>query len=162
MIGLLDRVMETQHCKICFIPMDFVRDYELMASIQSQLKDPLRALNMKGVTLASDIQYIASKCDLVLSSRLHLLILSSNVFTPVIGLSCGKKIDHFIKQFGRHSLKHLGDADVGKIYEEILFSLRNLRTMRQKSQEVHQASLKRLQTGRELLRHILNREGLGV
>ena len=59
-------------------------------------------------------------------------------------------------------LKHLGEADVGKIYDEIRFSLGNLSNMRQKSKEVHQASLKRLRAGRELLRHMINNHGLGV
>ena len=55
-----------------------------------------------------EIAYLAGKMDLVISSRLHLLILASISHVPIIGISRGTKIDNFLTLFNENSV---GDVE---------------------------------------------------
>ena len=57
---------------------------------------------------------------IVVSSRLHLLILASNVLVPGLGIERGSKIANYLKAFGRTSSGSVDDCDFAALEREIL------------------------------------------
>ena len=74
-------------------------DYPLMEQLRKVMKYSDKAKNLKGKYEPEEIAKVTSKTSLVISSRLHLLILASISYIPIIGLSRGSKIDRFLKEF---------------------------------------------------------------
>ena len=62
----------------------------------------------------------AAGCDVVLSSRLHLLVLSANVGTPILGISRGSKLDNWLAAFGRTSEGSVEKCDWDAVAEHVL------------------------------------------
>ena len=67
----------------------------------------------------------AAQCDVVLSSRLHLLILAANVGTPILGIARGSKLANWLSNFGRTVEGSVYDCDWGKVTEHVLAALRD-------------------------------------
>ena len=66
----------------------------------------------------------AAQCNVVLSSRLHLLILAANVGTPILGIARGSKLANWLSNFGRTVEGSVYDCDWGKVTEHVLAALR--------------------------------------
>ena len=67
----------------------------------------------------------AAKCDVVLSSRLHLLILAANAGTPIMGIARGSKLANWLSNFGRTVEGSVYDCDWEKAAEHVLSALRD-------------------------------------
>ena len=67
----------------------------------------------------------AATCDVVLSSRLHLLILAANVGTPILGIARGSKIANWLDNFGRTVEGSVFDCDWKLVTEHVLAALRD-------------------------------------
>ena len=67
----------------------------------------------------------AARCDAVLSSRLHLLILAANVGTPVFGIARGSKLANWLANFGRKVEGSVYDCDWKRTTEHILDALKD-------------------------------------
>jgi len=67
----------------------------------------------------------AATCDVVLSSRLHLLILAANVGTPVLGIARGSKLANWLDNFGRTVEGSVFDCDWQLVTERVLAALRD-------------------------------------
>ncbi|MBQ2632937.1 MAG: polysaccharide pyruvyl transferase family protein [Kiritimatiellae bacterium] len=67
----------------------------------------------------------AAQCSVVLSSRLHLLILAANVGTPILGIARGSKLANWLANFGRTVEGGVYDCDWGKVAEHVLAALRD-------------------------------------
>ena len=65
----------------------------------------------------------AAECDVVLSSRLHLLILAANAGTPGIGIARGSKLANWLSNFGEDVVGSVYDCDWGKTAERVLAAL---------------------------------------
>ena len=102
-IALSDHLIKEEKSKILFIPMNPKTDSELMSRIHKQMKFQSDAKVLTGEFEPEEITAIASRMSLVISSRLHLLILSEINHIPIIGLSRGSKIDNFMKLFNESS-----------------------------------------------------------
>lgn len=72
-----------------------------------------------------DVCEAAAKCSVVLSSRLHLLILASNVGTPILGIARGTKLANWLANFGRTVEGGVYDCDWSKVTEHVLAELKN-------------------------------------
>jgi len=81
------------------IPMNPVTDYAVMAGLQAKLKRPASALLVQFIE-PEDVQTVVGECHLVISSRLHLMILGLNDLVPAIGIERGSKIRNFLSPFG--------------------------------------------------------------
>ena len=66
----------------------------------------------------------AAGCDVVLSSRLHLLILAANAGTPVLGIARGSKLANWLSNFARTVEGSVYDCDWEKVTEHVLSALR--------------------------------------
>ena len=62
----------------------------------------------------------AAGCDVVLSSRLHLLILAANAGTPGLGIARGSKLANWLSNFGQTVVGSVYDCDWDKVTEQVL------------------------------------------
>ena len=67
----------------------------------------------------------AAQCDVVLSSRLPLLILSANVGTPILGIARGSKLANWLANFGRTVEGSVADCDWARVTEHVLAALKD-------------------------------------
>ena len=67
----------------------------------------------------------AEGCSVVLSSRLHLLILAANVGTPILGIARGSKLANWLVNFGRVVEGSVSDCDWKKVTEHVLAALKD-------------------------------------
>ena len=67
----------------------------------------------------------AAGCSVVLSSRLHLLILAANVGTPILGIARGSKLANWLANFGRTVEGSVSDCDWKKVTEHVLAALKD-------------------------------------
>ena len=67
----------------------------------------------------------AAKCDVVLSSRLHLLILAANAGTPGLGIARGSKLANWLSNFGSTVEGSVYDCDWNKVTEHVLAAIKN-------------------------------------
>ena len=74
-------------------------------------------------TTPEAVMEAAAECDVVLSSRLHLLILAANAGTPGIGIARGSKLANWLSNFGEDVVGSVYDCDWGKTAERVLAAL---------------------------------------
>ena len=67
----------------------------------------------------------ASRCAVVLSSRLHLLILAANVGTPGLGIARGSKLANWLSNFNRTGEGSVGDCDWDATAAHVLAMLKD-------------------------------------
>ena len=108
MLQLWDDLTEAPARRLVLLPMNPKTDKPLMWDLSRKMKHPDRVELLESDDPAV-VQAATAQCRVVVSSRLHLLILSSNVGTPIVGVTCGSKIPNWLANFG---LK-----DAGSVYE---------------------------------------------
>ena len=67
----------------------------------------------------------AARCDVVLSSRLHLLILAANAGTPGLGIARGSKLANWLANFGRTVEGSVYECDWDKVTEQVLAAFKD-------------------------------------
>lgn len=96
----MDRTAEaTPDILFVMIPMNPLTDHAVMAGLQAKLKHPEATLLLRFIE-PEDVQSVVGRCHLVVSSRLHLMILGLNQLVPAIGIERGSKIRSFLAPFG--------------------------------------------------------------
>ena len=76
-------------------------------------------------TTPEAVMEAAARCDVVLSSRLHLLILAANAGTPGLGIARGSKLANWLSNFGRTVEGGVYDCDWNKVAEHVLAALKD-------------------------------------
>lgn len=74
-------------------------------------------------TEPGDVAEAAARCSVVLSSRLHLLILAANVGTPILGIARGSKLANWLDNFGRTVEGSVYDCDWQVVTRHVLEAL---------------------------------------
>ena len=97
--------------KVLGIPMNPKTDRALLESLGVEC--------IAGTTPEAVVE-AAAKCDVVLSSRLHLLILAANVGTPIMGIARGSKLANWLSNFGRTVEGSVYDCDWNLVTEHVL------------------------------------------
>ena len=94
-------------------------DKALMGSLASELpqKNDIEILDSSDPAV---VQACAAQCRVVVSSRLHLLILASNAHVPVIGIERGSKIRNWLHNFNDTPAGTVANCDFETIYMRIL------------------------------------------
>lgn len=108
MLQLWDDLTASPARRLVLLPMNQKTDKPLMWDLSRKMKHPERVELLESEDPAV-VQAAAAQCRVVVSSRLHLLILSSNVGTPIVGITRGSKIPNWLANF------HLKDA--GSVYD---------------------------------------------
>ena len=128
--------------KIIGIPMNPKTDRRLLESLGVEC--------IAGDTPEAVIE-AARKCDAVLSSRLHLLILAANAGTQGFGIARGSKLANWLANFGRKTVGSVYDCDWNRVAGEILASPENEESWRAARDRAYAALDERLETARKEL-----------
>ncbi len=151
LVGTLDSIVSPPSRRIFFIPMNPKTDYELMRKLHAQMTNRNKCFLLDGCEEPQQVLTVVSQCSVVISSRLHLLILSANVKTPIIGISRGSKIDNFLGQFGLRSAGDVYDCDFDFILAETDRLISNPKPYQEKRAQVYSQLLERLAAAESLL-----------
>jgi polysaccharide pyruvyl transferase WcaK-like protein len=139
--------------------MNHITDAELMRSLRERMKHPDQSMVIEGRREPGEILAVAGRLDLVISSRLHLLILASLVHVPIIGISRGSKVDNFLAPFGHSSAGSVDHADFDHMQRELDRLIDHRAEFMQVSAAVHEMLLERLAYAKRRLADVLDRSG---
>lgn len=103
----LDRLVADGRTRILFVPMDPLTDAGFMTEVRARMTHSQHTELLAGHYEPAEILAVISRLRVVVSSRLHLLILSSLADVPFVGISPGSKVDSFLHA---HDLKPVGTA----------------------------------------------------
>ncbi len=114
MLQLWDDLTEAPARRLVLLPMNPKTDKPLMWDLSRKMKHPDRVELLESDDPAV-VQAATAQCRVVVSSRLHLLILSSNVGTPIVGVTRGSKIPNWLANFGLQDAGSVYDCDFAAI-----------------------------------------------
>ena len=148
-------LLERPDVRLVLIPMNPKTDRKLMLEIASGIDRPERVECLER-DLPAEVQACAGQCRLVVSSRLHLLILAANAGVPGLGIERGSKIANFLKAFGRNSSGSVENCDFDELRRQILELLDRSPEENRREMEAGMSVLRaRLAAAAELLRQAL-------
>jgi polysaccharide pyruvyl transferase WcaK-like protein len=156
LIDFLDQLAEKDH-HIVFLPMNHVTDAPLMERLQQQMQNRDDSVVIQGKRMPREILAIADRLDLVISSRLHLLILASVQHVPIIGISRGSKVDNFLAPFGHTSAGSVEECDFEHMQNELDRLIDSRAEFAEVSTAVHEMLLQRLEMAKGRFSDLLNR-----
>lgn len=151
LIECLDTLLDKTNRRLFFIPMNPRTDYELMETFRNRMRHKALTFLIKDFIEPEQVIAIVSQCSVVVSSRLHLLILSANVGTPIVGISRGSKIDNFLRQFGLQSAGNVYDCDFTHLQTQIESFLQDPSPFKTQRDSVYQGLYERLAKAESLL-----------
>ncbi|MEE9369141.1 MAG: polysaccharide pyruvyl transferase family protein [Pontiella sp.] len=154
LVDFLDRLVACDH-HIVFLPMNHATDAPLMESLRERMENREHSVVIEGRRSPREILAIAGKLDLVISSRLHLLILASVLHVPIIGISRGTKVDNFLAPFGHTSAGSVDDCDFNHMQTELDRLIDSREEFREVSTAVHEMLLQRLDEAKLKLAQVL-------
>jgi polysaccharide pyruvyl transferase WcaK-like protein len=154
LIEFLDRLAVGKY-RIVFLPMNPRTDAELMKSLRGRMKNRDLSVVIEGRREPGEILAIADRLDLVISSRLHLLILASIVHVPIIGISRGSKVDNFLAPFGHVSAGTVDECDFDHMQDELDRLIDCRAEFEEVSGAVREMLLQRLDTAKARLAELL-------
>lgn len=156
LVAYLDRLVETDQRRVLFIPMNPLTDAVLMEELRRAMRHPGRAATLTGRYEPGDILAAAAGVDVIVSSRLHLLIFASIVHTPFVGISRGSKVDHFLAPYGLQSAGTVESCDFDAMHTETIRLLDAREAFAIRSRTVRRDLLERLDATRLLLKNLLS------
>ena len=156
LITFLDRLAARDY-RIVFLPMNHATDAALMERFREQMKNREHSVVIGGRRTPGEILAIAGKLDLVISSRLHLLILASVLHVPIIGISRGSKVDNFLTPFGHTSAGSVDECDFDHMQSELDRLIDSRDEFKEVSTAVHEMLLQRLEEAKLRMADVLQR-----
>jgi len=154
LIDFLDRLAERDH-QIVFLPMNHLTDAPLMDGMRERMKNKSCSVVIHGKRTPREILAIAGHLDLVISSRLHLLILASVLHVPIIGISRGSKVDNFLAPFGHVSAGSVDECDFEHMQSELDRLIDSREEFAEVSTAVHEMLLERLDQAKRRFANLL-------
>ena len=125
--AMLDTLLETNAVgHVMFIPMNPNTDNVIGASVRQRMRQRDRTTQLEGERTASEIQAVISAMDAVVASRLHALILASNVGVPFVAIARGTKFNSFLAPFDLEPAGTVDACDMDRVAAQI----RNALTLR--------------------------------
>lgn len=152
---ILDRIIESENAVVIGLPMNPITDAKLLEDFKPLLKQPDKLEIVFNCPEPEEITAIASKMDVVISSRLHLLILSSIHRIPVIGISRGSKVTNFTRPLGIKDVGSVQTLDLTALESEICRLLGDKEGYQKVANEVMNDLETRLDHARKILRETL-------
>jgi polysaccharide pyruvyl transferase WcaK-like protein len=136
------------------LPMNPLTDLALLEGLRREVSQPERLHLVRGITAPADMTALAARMDVLVSSRLHLLILGSIHHVPLVGISRGSKVDNYLAPFGLHAVGSVDSRDFRPLVNEVRRLLSLGPDYQAKSAAVREEMLGRLDGARERLAHI--------
>jgi polysaccharide pyruvyl transferase WcaK-like protein len=156
-VSVLDRLIADANATVFGIPINPVTDTRLVREMRPQFKSPDRVFVLEGVTDPEQVAGALGQMDVVVSTRLHGLILASLSDIPLVGIRRGTKIDTFLRPFGLRPAGSFQDLDVGELEQQIRQRLAQSAEFRQRSAAVRLERRQALDKTRQLLKSLLDK-----
>jgi len=154
--GWLDGMLEMHPgLLVVTIPMNPKKDYRVMTEMRGLSKHPDRILPLRFLE-PEEVQAVAAECSVIVSSRLHLLILGLNNLVPGVGIARGSKIEFFLSRFGLTTAGTTDCLDLPRLTESVERALTHREEFRQQAAAVRAGLLADLDHAAELLKQALN------
>ena len=118
MRNLWDCLLDRPDTGLVLIPMNPKTDRRLMQELAAQTRHPERIECLEDDAPAT-VQACAAQCRVIVSSRLHLLILAANAGVPAVGIERGSKITNWLRQFGREPAGTVDACDFDALKTQI-------------------------------------------
>ena len=155
LLEFLDRVTGDLGARVLFVPMNPLTDAPLMAGLRQEMARPGHAAVLDGRYDPGAVLAVAGRLNLILSSRLHLLIFASIVHVPFIGISRVSKVDNFLAPFGRRAAGTVEACDFAAVLDETARLLAAGAAFAETSRRVRAELLARLAAAQERLKTVL-------
>ena len=154
-VGWLDGMLESHPgLLVVTIPMNPKKDYRVMAEMRERSKHPDRILPLCFLE-PEEVQAVASNCSVIVSSRLHLLILGLNNLVPGVGIARGSKIEFFLSRFGLTTAGTTACLDLPSLTESVEHALSHPDEFRRHASAVRAEMLSDLDRAAARLKRIL-------
>ena len=154
-VGWLDGMVETHPgLLVVTIPMNPKKDFRVMEELKQRSKHPDRFLSLRFLE-PEEVQAVAADCSVIVSSRLHLLILGLNNLVPGVGIARGSKIEFFLSRFGLTTAGTTDALDLPHLTESVEWALSHQDEFKQRAASVRAGLLADLDRAKELLRQTL-------
>ena len=156
-IGWLDGMIEKHPgLLVVTVPMNPKTDYRVMAEMKSRSKHPDRILSLRFLE-PEEVQTVAAGCSVIVSSRLHLLILGLNNLVPGVGIARGSKIEFFLSRFGLATAGTTDRLDLPRLTESVERALSHQDEFKQNASSVHADMIEDLRRAMSLLKQTLTK-----
>jgi N-acetylglucosaminyldiphosphoundecaprenol N-acetyl-beta-D-mannosaminyltransferase len=154
-VTVLDRLMEDASAAVFGIPINSVTDARLMRDMVPQLKARDRVLIVEGITDPEEVAGVLGQMDVIVSSRLHALILGSLSDVPLVGIRRGTKIDTFLRPYGLRPAGSFQALEAAELERQIRQSLAQSAPFRQRAAAVRLERRQALDATGQLLKSLL-------
>lgn len=154
-VAWLDGMIETHPgLLVVTIPMNPKKDFRVMAGMKERSKHPDRILSLRFLE-PEEVQTIAAGCSVIVSSRLHLLILGLNNLVPGVGIARGSKIEFFLSRFGLTTAGTTDRLDLPRLTESVEWALSHQAEFKSRAASVRADMLADLDRATALLKQTL-------
>ncbi len=154
-IGWLDGMTETHPgLLVVTVPMNPKKDFSVMERLKQESKHPDRILPLRFLE-PEEVQAVAAECSVIVSSRLHLLILGLNNLVPGVGIARGSKIEYFLSRFGLTTAGTTDALDLPHLTESVEWALTHQDEFKQRAASVRAGLLADLEHAKTLLKQTL-------
>ena len=153
--GWLDGMIETHPgLLIVTVPMNPKKDFRVMEEMKQRSKYPDRILSLRFLE-PEEVQAVAAECSVIVSSRLHLLILGLNNLVPGVGIARGSKIEYFLSRFGLTTAGSTDALDQPRLTESAEWALTHQDEFKLRAASVRAGLLADLDRAKEVLKQTL-------
>ena len=129
-------------------------DFRVMEEMKRLSKHPDRILSLRFLE-PEEVQAVAADCSVIVSSRLHLLILGLNNLVPGVGIARGSKIEYFLSRFGLTTAGSTDALDLPSLTESVERALTHQDEFRRHAASVRAGLLADLDRAESLLKQAL-------
>ncbi len=154
LLGYLDGLAQSGF-QIVFLPMNPVTDKALMEELHERMAHRGAAVVAAGRLDPEHILALAGGMDVIVASRLHLLILASILHVPILGISRGSKVDNFLEPYGIKAAGSVEDCNFAKLAEDTAYWASHRDEFRERSTAVRGQLMARLETAKRLLGKVI-------
>lgn len=114
---VLDYLVQRYRVRIIFISINPYTDPVLMGAIRDYMEERQEAEILMGQLTPEKLLRILRQTDLIISSRLHLLLMGFVCNVPCVGLSRGRemKIDKFLHRLGLEAVGDVREIDASRL-----------------------------------------------
>jgi polysaccharide pyruvyl transferase WcaK-like protein len=151
----LDELISENQAWVVGIPMNPLTDSCTMARLAGLMTHSDRFALLTGRYLPAEILAVTSRMDVVVSSRLHLLMFAAKTYIPFVGISRGSKTDNFLKAFGPSTAGSVENWNCDRIQKQVRHALTDNGSFRLKSQSVIGSLYERLGQAKALAKRVI-------
>ncbi|WP_053955326.1 polysaccharide pyruvyl transferase CsaB [Inediibacterium massiliense] len=120
---IADQIIEDFKVDIVFVPFHFGEDVKIMDKIQNKMKQ--KAFFIQNRYNIDEMLGIVGNLNLLIGVRLHSLIFSAVMNTPLIAISYDPKIDSFMESLQLKTLCSIENLNYKALHEEINYIQKN-------------------------------------